>query len=141
MSFLFGMAKWDILNAYMDIFFIYLFDRFIYRIAHFLRHWYVDSFASYSRFVIAQLERMDRTIALSITWRNLLQPLYQERNIFGYAFGFLFRLMRLAYGGVVYAVFVAVAALAFLLWAGVLPYILVKIAGQTPAAIFYMTKP
>lgn len=123
----------------MDIFLIYLFDRFIYRIALFLRHWYVDSFIYYSRLVIARLERMDRVIALKVTWRNLLQPLYQERNIFGYVLGFFFRSIRLVGGGIIYAVIISVASLLFLAWAGVLPYILLRIAKQTPAAFIYMT--
>lgn len=123
----------------MDIFLIYLFDRFIYRIAHFLRHWYISSFTHYSRFVVACLERMDRTIALKVTWRNLFQPLYQERNIFGYVLGFLFRFVRLIGGSAVYGFVIAVAAVAFLAWASVLPYILLQIAGQTPAALMYIT--
>ncbi|OGM93336.1 hypothetical protein A2333_02205 [Candidatus Wolfebacteria bacterium RIFOXYB2_FULL_49_7] len=122
----------------MDIFLIYLFDRFIYRMANFLRHWYVDSFTSYSRFIIARLEHMDRTIALKVTWRNLFQPLYQERNIFGYVLGFLFRSTRLIGGGITYAIVIVSASVIYLAWAGVLPYILLRIAGHTPAALFYM---
>ena len=122
----------------MDIFLIYLFDRFVYRMANFLRHWYVDSFTSYSRFIIARLEHMDRTIALKVTWRNLFQPLYQERNIFGYVLGFLFRSIRLIGGGITYVIVIVLASAIYLVWAGVLPYILLRIAGQTPAALLYM---
>ena len=122
----------------MDIFFVYLFDRFIYRIAHFLRHWYIDSFIYYSHIVMALLERMDRTIALKVTWRNLFQPLYQERNIFGYILGFLFRLIRLIGGGFIYALVLLVAAAIFFAWASVLPYIFLHIARQTPAATLYI---
>lgn len=122
----------------MDIFLIYLFDRFIYRIAHFLRHWYVDSPAHYGRFVMARLERMDRVIALKVTWRNLLQPLYQERDAFGYVLGFLFRSIRLIIGSLFYAVIISFAALLFLIWAAVPPYIVLRIAGETPAALLYM---
>lgn len=132
--FLFGSAKSAILEMHMDIFLIYLFDRFIYRISHFMRHWYVDSFMHYSRFVIARLEDMDQTIALKVTWRNLFQPMYQERNIIGYTLGFIFRSIRLVIGGMLYGVVIVAAAAAFLLWAGIPVYILLKIAGQTPAA-------
>ncbi|HAL24329.1 MAG: hypothetical protein UX49_C0049G0004 [Candidatus Wolfebacteria bacterium GW2011_GWC2_46_275] len=118
----------------MDIFLVYLFDRFVYRISHFIRHWYVDSFMSYSRFIIARLEEMDQSIALKVTWRNIFQPLYQEYNIFGYVLGFIFRAIRLVIGSVLYAVVIGVAAVIFLAWAGIPIYVLLKIAGQTPAA-------
>lgn len=121
----------------MDIFLVYLFDRFIYRISHFIRHWYVDSFMAYGRFVVARLEDMDQTIALKITWRNIFQPLYQEHNVIGYALGFIFRSIRLVIGGTLYAVVLAVAAVVFLVWAGIPVYILLKIAGQTPAATLF----
>ena len=126
------------LSLPMDIFLVYLLDRFIYRIAHFLRHWYVDSPAQYGRFVMAYLERMDRVIALKVTWRNLLQPLYQERDVFGYVLGFLFRAIRLIIGGIFYGVVIALAAIVFFAWAAVPPYILLRIAGETPAVFLYM---
>lgn len=126
--------KSDILETYMDIFLIYLFDRFIYRISHFIRHWYVESFMAYSRFVIARLEDIDQSVALKVTWRNLFQPMYQERNITGYVLGFIFRSIRLTVGSIIYAIIIATAAALFLVWAGIPFYILLKIAGQTPAA-------
>lgn len=138
--FLFGKVKSAILKARMDIFLIYLFDRFIYRISHFMRHWYVDSFFTYSHFVISRLEDIDQTIALKVTWRNLFQPLYQERNIIGYALGFIFRSIRLIIGGVVYGSIIVVAAAIFLVWAGIPPYIVLKIAGQTPAGALFKVK-
>lgn len=124
----------------MDIFLIYFFDRFIYRISHFMRHWYVDSFSAYSRFVVARLEDMDQVIALKVTWRNMFQPLYQERNVAGYLFGFFFRLMRLLIGSVLYAIVITFAALLFLAWAAIIPYIIIKIAGQTPAGLIYKAR-
>lgn len=102
-----------------------------------MRHWYVDSFVHYSRFVIARLEDMDQTIALKVTWRNIFQPLYQERNVAGYLLGFIFRSIRLVMGGVIYTVVIIIAAALFLVWAGIIPYILLKIAGQTPAGLIY----
>lgn len=118
----------------MDIFLVYLFDRFVYRISHFIRHWYVDSFMSYGRFVVARLEDMDQTIAMKVTWRNIFQPLYQEYNAIGYVLGFIFRSIRLLIGGVVYGVVLLVATAVYLVWAGIPVYIILKIAGQTPAA-------
>lgn len=124
----------------MDIFLVYLFDRFIYRISHFIRHWYVDSFFIYTHFIVSRLEDMDQTIALKITWRNIFQPLYQERNVIGYVLGFIFRSIRLVLGSIIYGVIIAVAAGLFLIWAAIPAYILLKIAGQTPAALTFKVK-
>ena len=124
----------------MDIFLVYLFDRFIYRISHFIRHWYVDSFMSYGRFVIARLEDMDRNIALKVTWRNLFQPMYQERNITGYVLGFIFRSIRLVFGSALYLLVIAIFGGFFLVWACIPLYIVLKIAGQTPAASIFKVK-
>lgn len=127
-------------SFFMDIFLIYLFDRFLYRISHFIRHWYVDSFFSYSHFIISRLEDMDQTIAFKITWRNLFQPLYQERNVIGYVLGFIFRSIRLVFGAIIYGSIIIVSGALFLVWAGIPPYILLKIAGQTPAALIFKVK-
>ena len=124
----------------MDIFLIYLFDRFIYRISHFIRHWYIDGFMAYSRFVIARLEDMDQSIAFKVTLRNLFQPMYQERNIIGYVLGFIFRSIRLVIGGVVYATVIIIAGALFLVWAAIPTYIVLKIAGQTPAVSIFKIK-
>lgn len=124
----------------MDIFLVYLFDRFIYRISHFIRHWYVDSFVTYSHFVVSWLERLDQVIALKVTWRNLFQPMYQERNIFGYVFGFVFRSIRLVIGIIVYGAILCLAIAVFSAWAVIPPYILLKIAGQTPAVHLFKVK-
>lgn len=89
---------------------------------------------SYGRFVGARLEDIDQTIALKVTWRNIFQPLYQEYNAIGYVLGFIFRSIRLVIGGVLYGVVLVIAAAAYLVWAGIPVYIILKIAGQTPAA-------
>lgn len=83
---------------------------------------------------------MDQSIAFKVTWRNLFQPMYQERNITGYVLGFIFRAIRLVIGGTIYGVVILVAVAVFLAWAGIPTYIVLKIAGQTPAAhVFNIT--
>ena len=83
---------------------------------------------------------MDQSIAFKVTLRNLFQPMYQERNIIGYVLGFIFRSLRLIFGMIIYGSVIVVAALIFLVWAGIPPYILLKIAGQTPAALVFKVK-
>ncbi len=96
--------------------FLYLFNRFIFRLREFLRHWYINSFFVYSQFIISFLEKIDRFFAFKITWRYLFQPLYQDRNVLGYILGFIFRLQRLLAGGAVYLIIIGTAAGLYLVW-------------------------
>ncbi len=114
---------------------IYLFYRFFYRIAEFLRHWYVKSFWIYSHFVISTLEKFDRRLAFKITFGHLFEPLYQDRTIIGYILGFIFRSLRLIIGGVVYAIIIAVAVLIYLAWLAIPIYVIWRIA--EPLYIIY----
>ncbi len=96
--------------------FIYIINRFFYRLADFWRHWYVGSFKITSHVFLSLLERLDRTMAFKITLKNFFQPLYQDRSFIGYFLGFIFRSCRLILGGIFY-LFVAILALAiYLFW-------------------------
>jgi hypothetical protein len=107
--------------------FLYLFNRFTFRLKEFLRHWYINSFFVYSQFIVFQLEKLDRFFAFKITWRHLFQPLYQDRTILGYILGFIFRLQRLFVGGLFYLVIIGVAAGLYLVWLAFPIYIIYKI--------------
>lgn len=105
----------------------YLFDRLLFRVKEFLRHWYVNSFFIYGHFIFSFLEKLDRFFAFKITWRHLFQPLYQERNIVGYILGFIFRLGRLLVGGAVYLTIIAGAAGLYLIWLVIPVYVAYKL--------------
>ncbi len=96
--------------------FIYLGERFLYRIVEFLRHWYVKSGKIYSNFVLNKLSQIDEVLALRITWNHLLEPLYKDYSIVGRILGFVFRTIRLVLASVVYILIFAVSIFGYLLW-------------------------
>lgn len=110
----------------------YLFYRFLYRIAEFLRHWYIKSFWLYSHFVISLLEKFDRRLAFKITLSHLFEPLYQDRTIVGYILGFIFRSLRLIVGIVIYALLIVAAIAIYLVWLTVPVYIIYRIFSLSP---------
>lgn len=112
---------------------IFLINRLIFRISNFLRHWYVSSFKIYSNFVISIFEKLDRFFAFKITYKNLFVPLYGDRSIFGYFFGFIFRTIRLFSGGIVYIFSGIAAIIIFLAWAGIPLFVIYKIIKFSPS--------
>ncbi len=110
----------------MDKLIIYAFNRFVFRIAEFIRHWYVDFFKFYSHKVISFLERLDRVFALKITLEHWLEPLYQDRTISGYIFGFIFRTLRIVIGASIYFCIIFAAVVVYLIWAAVPLFLVLK---------------
>ena len=105
---------------------VYLVHRFFYRIYDFLRDWYIGGFWVIARRTMAILESLDQTIALRVTLRYFLKPLYQDYSFLGYLLGFVFRSGRLIFGGLVYLLIVSVAIVVYVLWAGFPIYIIAK---------------
>lgn len=103
--------------------FIYLGERFLYRILEFLRHWYVKSGKIYSNFVLNKLTQIDEVLALRITWNHLLEPLFKDYSIIGRALGFIFRIIRLVVASVIYVVIFAIVIFGYLLWLLILPMV------------------
>ena len=105
----------------------YLFNRLLYRLLDFLRHWYFDSIKVYSHLIISLLEKFDRRLAFKITFRNLFHPLYQDRSFIGYVLGFCFRASRLVVGGFIYAIMIVIAIAIYLAWLATPIYIIFKV--------------
>ncbi|MDP1719151.1 MAG: hypothetical protein Q8L24_01860 [bacterium] len=105
---------------------VYLVNQFFYRIYEFLRHWYVGGFFAIARRAIGLLEVLDRTLAVKVTARYFLKPLYQDYSIIGYVLGFIFRSLRLFAGGLVYLVIIAVAVAVYIFWAGFPIYVIAR---------------
>ncbi len=105
----------------------YLGYRFLYRIADFLRHWYVKSIKIYSNFVLDQLSTLDYTIAWKITLKHLFEPLYGDYSFVGRILGFIFRFIRIVGGGALYLAIFAVAIILYLIWMLVPAYIILRI--------------
>lgn len=111
----------------MDFALPYLIGRFFYRIGEFLRHWYVKSAFMYTDFVFSALRRMDRTLAWRITLRHVFKPLYGDYSLIGYVVGFVFRIFRLVFGGIIYLIVFAVAIAAYLVWLLIPPLLILSI--------------
>jgi hypothetical protein len=95
----------------------YLIKQFFFRIFRFLRHWYVGSFVFIWKKLLSALERLDRVFAVKITIRHWLEPLYQDKTIVGCVLGFIFRTLRVFFGGIFYVVIFAVGMGIYLVWA------------------------
>ncbi|MDI6717938.1 MAG: hypothetical protein QMD86_02785 [Patescibacteria group bacterium] len=111
---------------FVGAFVIFILNRFIFRILEFIWHWYVGTAKVYGHFVISVLERLDRFFALKITFRNIFQPLYQDKSVLGYILGFILRLARITTGGIVYCVLIALFFAAYLFWAAIPLIIILK---------------
>lgn len=114
-------------------FVIFAFNRIIFRIGNFIKHWYVTSFKIYVHAVISFFEKIDNSLALKITFKNLFKPLFQDRSIIGYFFGFVFRFFRIILGGVIYGFLFVLALAGFLLWVAIPLFIIYKIIKYSPA--------
>lgn len=96
--------------------FIYIINRFFYRFVEFWRHWYIGSFKITSHIFLSLLEKLDRRVALRITFKNFFQPLYQDRSFIGYFLGIIFRSFRLLFGGIFYLLIAILMLAAYLFW-------------------------
>ena len=115
-------------NGKMERFAVtYVIFRIVHRFIEFFRHWYVRSFILWTHGTLNVLENLDRTFAVRITLRHFGEPLYQDRSIVGYIFGFIFRSARIMIGGLLYGVIILGAALLYIIWCAILPYLIYKI--------------
>ena len=105
----------------------YVGRRAVYRIAEFLRHWYIKSAKIYFNFVLERLERLDYFFAWRITARHLFQPLYRDYSLVGYALGFFFRSGRLFVASAVYVVLFAFALGCYVIWLIFPPLLLILV--------------
>lgn len=94
----------------------YVLNSFLCQITDFFKHWYVDSFYFFSQALISFLEGLDRFFAFKITLKHLFHPLYQDRTLIGYTLGFIFRLIRIIMGFVIYAFIIIFVFIVYLAW-------------------------
>ncbi len=105
----------------------YLVQRLLYRVIDFLYHWYVHSAKLYTSFVLDLLSNVDRKLAWKVTFHHFFEPLYQDYSLIGRVLGFVFRLLRLAGGLVVYAVIFTFAVALYIIWVLIIPYLLLRV--------------
>lgn len=107
----------------------YLAQKFLWRIADFLRHWYLRSAKLYSNYVLDRLHDFDKVLAWKITFQNLFTPLYKDYTFVGYVLGFFLRSIRLLVASVFYAVVFAVAIICYVAWLLVPPVLVAVFLG------------
>jgi len=107
----------------------YLGYRLLFRLEGFFRHWYVDASHWFLRAFVAAVSHFERTLAIRVTLRHLLEPLYKDYSIVGRILGPLFRTGRVAVGVVWYFILAALFALLYLAWLTVVPLIFLYAAG------------
>ncbi|MDP2696106.1 MAG: hypothetical protein Q8O87_02525 [bacterium] len=90
----------------------------------FLRHWYVGGFFVISHHSLNILQLLDRRLALKVTFRHWLKPLYQDYTAMGYIFGLVFRTTRVFIASLIYAALILVAAAVYIIWAVAPVYII-----------------
>ena len=99
-----------------DFSIFYLANRFVFRVSDFFRHWYVDG----SRFFLVQflnyVRTLDKTLALKVTFRHLFEPLYKDYTIVGTFLGPVFRIGRVLFGTLLYALIAIVAVILYAVW-------------------------
>jgi len=106
---------------------IYLVNQLLYRIFIFFRHWYISSFYIFWNFIISFLSKLDRIFAVKISLRYLFHPLYQDYSVIGYILGFIFRLIRIFIGSIIYFLILIIAGAGYLIWLAIPIFIVFKI--------------
>jgi hypothetical protein len=94
----------------------YLLHRFFYRIFDFVRHLYVHGSRMIAHQFISTLESADKSFAVKITLSHFFEPLYKDYSIIGRILGFIFRLVRVVIGLVIYAAITVCFAIAYVVW-------------------------
>ena len=103
---------------------IYLGQRFVVNITHFIYDWYVGSFFLISRQALKIFGGFDKIFALRINFRNIFQPLYQDYSIIGHLLGLIFRLARVAVAVIFYLGLFLAAIAVYVIWISAPVYII-----------------
>lgn len=95
---------------------LYLLERGCYRVGNFFHHWYIDGTRQYGHFAHSLYASLDRTFAVWITLRHFFEPLYGDYTIIGYILGFIFRSLRVLFGGTLYLLIAPFVILGYCLY-------------------------
>jgi hypothetical protein len=97
----------------------YLAYQFVYRIRTFIYNWYFGGLLFGLHHTMNIILRLDRTFAWRITLRHMFEPLYQDHSLLGHILGFIFRILRLSFGGILYGVVIVFVVALYFLWASI----------------------
>ena len=105
---------------------VYLFSAAINRVKFFLKDWYPDTFFKFWDFLLKILRRLDKKLAIKVTIRHWLEPLYQDKTIVGYVLGFIFRTARIILAAIIYFIISVIIMFAYLIWAALPIFLIIK---------------
>jgi hypothetical protein len=107
--------------------FAYLLRNLFLDILLFFKHWYYDGLIFIYGKALGIIRGFEKGLAIRINVRFIFQPLYQERNIYGYILGFLFRSFRIITGTFLYFLVIAGALMIYIFWASIPVYAVYQI--------------
>ena len=105
----------------------YIAEQFTLWLADFFRHWYFDGLFLFLRTFVKTLSFLDRIFALRVSFKNIFKPMYQDNSFIGYVMGFSFRSLRIITALISYSFIAFLFLVAYLIWAAILPYLLLKL--------------
>lgn len=94
----------------------YLVSLFLHQLRLFFQRWYVGSFRAYGSCLLRLFHNLERVFALRLTFRNWFLPLYQDYTLLGYAFGFIFRSLRIGVAILIYLILAVIALSFYVVW-------------------------
>ena len=112
----------------MTRFIFYIFDSFFGHIFDFFRRWYKNGFIRISQMAVSVLNSLDQYFAVKVSLKNIFEPLYQDRSVIGYSLGFVFRLIRIVLGAIIYLAVILVFFAVYLIWAAFPIYVVLRAA-------------
>jgi len=112
----------------MTSFIFYIIDAFFSQIFDFFRYWYKNGFIQIGQTAVSVLNNLDRYFAVKVSIKNLFEPLYQDRSAIGYVLGFVFRLIRIILGAIIYLAVILFFSLVYLIWAAFPIYVALRAA-------------
>ena len=81
-----------------------------------VKFWYINSVSWVWNYYVKIISTFDSQIAVKTTWKNIGQPLFQDYTLQGKFIGFIFRILRIIFGSLLYLVIAIAGAIAYLFW-------------------------
>ena len=105
----------------------YLLRSIAHHLAGFFRDWYGRSFYFAFSKAFDTVRYLEQILALKVTLQFWFQPLYQDYSFLGYFLGLPARTARIIAGIFIYALVLVAFALAYIVWAALLPLLIYKL--------------
>lgn len=111
----------------MNIALIYIVHRAVFRVADFIRHWYVDASKYIFHSFVDTLERSDERFAVKVTLRHFFEPLYGDYSFVGRILGIIFRAFRIIIGFIAHGIITIFFLSVYIIWIAVIPSLIAYI--------------